>query len=308
VPEPRLLVVANPYESAMLRRAAEHAGIVVREAEVDDAEEALREHGPDVIVLAAATAQGDGLALAHRVLELRGDARSPRLILLGGSGGPVRSLEEARAEGADDFLARPVDLKALVAKVLDAVGQRPVAPPTVPDLGAVVAARIDAAFAGALDSALDAVPAGAPVPVAAEPPVAAPAEAPLEPPPASAETPPPPPAAASPEPPSPPEPPPPPVVLGPEELDRIRGRIANLLELVAEGDYFAVLGLGRSAGAAEARLAYEAACRELDPAALGDLGRERESDLAAIRGVLDEAVRVLGEDEVRAAYTAHLAS
>ncbi|HEY3357041.1 MAG TPA: response regulator [Polyangia bacterium] len=290
--EPTLLVVASPYESAMLRRAAERAGVSVREADLEDAEEALAEACPDVMVLAATTATGDGLALAGRLRERPG-AAGPHVILLGGGSGPVRSLEEARAHGADDFLARPVDLQLLVAKVLAAAGCEGLAPPvsSLPDLGPTVTARIDAALEGALGLALDAVaPQPAETEVAPAPvpgPVAAPAPAPE---PAIVE--------AAPERPA----------LDAEALARLRVRLDAQVALVLEGDYYAVLGVPRDAGAAVIAQAHAVARRELDPAALGELGDERAAELAAIRVVLDEALRVLGDEGVRAAYRAHLAA
>jgi CheY-like chemotaxis protein len=84
-------------------------------------------------------------------------------------------------------------------------------------------------------------------------------------------------------------------------------RIRSQLLRVQHGDYFAILGVARAASGAEIRTAYEQACQEFDAAYLGDaLAQEHAHDLATIRVVLDESLRVLGDDEVREAYLAHL--
>ena len=157
VREPRLLVVANPYESAMIRRAAEYAGVHVSEAEADDVDAALRETEPDVVVVAAALAHGEGVSVIGRLSAARGRGLRPRLIAVGGEGTPVRSVEDARRLGADEFLPRPVDLEGLVARVMRAAGRRVTGPMPLVDLRSVVAARVEADLSGALDDALGAV-------------------------------------------------------------------------------------------------------------------------------------------------------
>jgi hypothetical protein len=177
----------------------------------------------------------------------------------------------------------------------------------------VVAAHVDAALEGALDRVLEtATPPpsagshGAVAPSSALPPAAtavAPPARPVGPPPLS-------PVRAAPRPPAPaaPEPvgPSPPPSLSLEEMLGRRTRIEAQVVLIGEGDYFAVLGVGRAATGAEVRRAYDAACRYFDPALLGDVGRERARDLAVIRTVLDECLRVLGDDAVRVSYLMHL--
>jgi ActR/RegA family two-component response regulator len=164
VREPRLLVVANPYESAMIRRAAEYAGVVVREADAEDVEAVMREVDDDVVVVAAALAHGEGVSVIGRVRATRGSSPRPRIIAIGGEGTPVRSLEDARRLGADDFMPRPVDLEGLVARIMRAGGRRMTGPMAVVDLRSMVAARVEADLTGALDEALGAVgePAAAP--------------------------------------------------------------------------------------------------------------------------------------------------
>jgi hypothetical protein len=91
---------------------------------------------------------------------------------------------------------------------------------------------------------------------------------------------------------------------------RPRDRRAALLArwaLVEEGDYFEILGVGRDATTADVQLAHERIARELepdaiDPALAGELGPK----LDALRQVVDEALRVLGDERLRPRYRDHL--
>jgi ActR/RegA family two-component response regulator len=310
----------------MIRRAAEYAGVQVVEADADDLEAVLRQAEPDVVVVAAALAHGEGVSVIGRLGTLRGRSLRPRLIAVGGEGTPVRTVEDARRLGADEFLPRPVDLEGLVARIMRASGRRVTGPMPLVDLRSVVAARVEADLAGSLDEALGSVrepppphrttlpmptvappaPVGGllgrttlPLPThepAADAPrdtvqmpvVVIPPEA-FPDPPASA------PAADAPR------------VLTAAEAEALRARVEALLPLVREGDYFAVLGLPRDASAADVERAWRDARKDLDPAvadpALGDGLRDA---LAAVRRVLDEARRVLRDDAGRGEYRAHL--
>jgi len=76
---------------------------------------------------------------------------------------------------------------------------------------------------------------------------------------------------------------------------------------VQDGDYFAILGLGRDASAREVARAFERLKREFAPERFADPVRDELSDaLAEIGEVLDEAHRVLADDSMRASYRAHL--
>jgi CheY-like chemotaxis protein len=87
-------------------------------------------------------------------------------------------------------------------------------------------------------------------------------------------------------------------------------RRASLLAryaLVEQGDYFEVLGLGRDASADEVRRAHDRIVLELAPGAIdpllaGELGQK----LDAIREVVGEAARVLGDARLRPRYQNHL--
>lgn len=74
-----------------------------------------------------------------------------------------------------------------------------------------------------------------------------------------------------------------------------------------EGDYFEVLGVPREATAHEVRRAHQALSREMSAASLDPvLVAELEPQLGAIRTVLDEGARVLGDAQLRQRYQAHL--
>lgn len=91
----------------------------------------------------------------------------------------------------------------------------------------------------------------------------------------------------------------------PEALDH--ARLEERLRLVREADYFEVLGLTRDANAADVRRAQ----RELqaafsDAAVEAAVLAERAADLSEIRDALEDAAALLGEDDLRLAYLAHL--
>ena len=86
-----------------------------------------------------------------------------------------------------------------------------------------------------------------------------------------------------------------------------RARVLSRYALVEEGDYFEVLGLPREASAHEVRRAHQALSRELSAAGLDpEVAAELEAPLRAIRAVLDEGARVLGDPRLRRRYQAHL--
>ncbi len=91
----------------------------------------------------------------------------------------------------------------------------------------------------------------------------------------------------------------PPRVVDPLDHEAVRARIRARRELVDEGDYFALLGVSRSATSYDIRRAYSALRQELDPGRVltpttADLG----DDVALILDVLDEAYEIL-RDQVR---------
>ncbi|MGZ3407041.1 MAG: DnaJ domain-containing protein, partial [Polyangia bacterium] len=93
------------------------------------------------------------------------------------------------------------------------------------------------------------------------------------------------------------------------EADRAidKERVMAKRAQVQEGDYFAILGLGRDASAHEVARAFERLKREFAPDRFADPLRQELSDaLTEIGEVLDEAHRVLADDDVRSSYRAHL--
>jgi hypothetical protein len=82
-----------------------------------------------------------------------------------------------------------------------------------------------------------------------------------------------------------------------------RQRVAAKHAQVRNGDYFALLGLGRDASAHEVLRAYERARREFSPETIGrELADELSAELAEIREVVEEAREILLDDELRTAY------
>ena len=87
------------------------------------------------------------------------------------------------------------------------------------------------------------------------------------------------------------------------ERERVLARYA----LVEEGDYFQVLDLPRDAALEDVRRAHDRLMRELAPTSLeAGVVTELGAELRAIRVVLDEALRVLGEAGMRRRYETHL--
>jgi hypothetical protein len=91
------------------------------------------------------------------------------------------------------------------------------------------------------------------------------------------------------------------------EIDR--ARILARYALVREGDYFQVLGVSRQASAHEIRRAHQALLREFGRQALApELAVDLAGPLEAIRTVIDEGARVLGDPRHRQRYQSHLLS
>jgi CheY-like chemotaxis protein len=77
--------------------------------------------------------------------------------------------------------------------------------------------------------------------------------------------------------------------------------------LVEEGDYFQILGIARDASAADIQIAHDRIARELSPDAIDPaLANELGEKLDAIREVVGEALRVLGDENLRPRYSKHL--
>jgi hypothetical protein len=91
------------------------------------------------------------------------------------------------------------------------------------------------------------------------------------------------------------------------ELSIDRQRIEAKHAQVREADYFALLGLRADATAHEVRRAYERTRDDFAPGAFAaEVASELGAQLAEIGEVIDEAMRVLGDDELREAYRASI--
>jgi hypothetical protein len=87
----------------------------------------------------------------------------------------------------------------------------------------------------------------------------------------------------------------------PAFVDR-RRRLLAQHALVEEGDYFQILELPTGATGEEVRRAHGRLRTELDTPADEALARELSGHIEAIRAVLDEAARVLGDERLRTRY------
>jgi hypothetical protein len=96
-------------------------------------------------------------------------------------------------------------------------------------------------------------------------------------------------------------------LVGETDLAIDRERVRARWQLVTEADYFALLGVRRDATAFEIRRAYQSARRDFAADCFpSDLRRELARELDDIAHVLDEAFRVLRDDQLRQTYLANL--
>jgi len=89
----------------------------------------------------------------------------------------------------------------------------------------------------------------------------------------------------------------------PLDATALRERIATRRGLVEEGDYFALLGIGRTATSYDVRRAYLSVRKSFDPARiLTPETVDLKDDLESILEVLDEAYEILGDAMRRERY------
>lgn len=94
-------------------------------------------------------------------------------------------------------------------------------------------------------------------------------------------------------------------VVTPPAAEDPRGRLLRRHAVVQDADYFAVLGVARAASEEDVRRAHAAVMRET--AALdGRLADELAEQIADIRSVADEALRILTDARLRPRYASHL--
>ncbi|MES1206743.1 MAG: hypothetical protein ABUS79_12475 [Pseudomonadota bacterium] len=88
-------------------------------------------------------------------------------------------------------------------------------------------------------------------------------------------------------------------------VDDPRARLLRRHAVVQDADYFAVLGVARAASDEEVRRAHAAVMGETS-AVDGPLADELADQIAEIRAVADEALRILTDERLRGRYAAHL--
>lgn len=99
------------------------------------------------------------------------------------------------------------------------------------------------------------------------------------------------------------------VLVGAGDLAIDRARVLARAQLVAEADYFALLGVRRDATSFEIQRAFDTVRRDFAAEAFApELRRELADELRQIAEVIDEALWVLGDDTMRGTYLAHIES
>jgi len=93
--------------------------------------------------------------------------------------------------------------------------------------------------------------------------------------------------------------------VAPPPADDPRARLLRRHAVVQEADYFTVLGVARAASDDDVRRAHAAVLRET-AAVEGPLADELAEQIADIRTVADEALRILTDARLRPRYAAHL--
>lgn len=99
----------------------------------------------------------------------------------------------------------------------------------------------------------------------------------------------------------------PPTLVGETDLAIDRQRVLAKHSLVSEADYFALLGVRRDASSFEIKRAYESARRDYAEESFPLEVRDELGDaILEINELLEEAYRVLRDDNLRGSYLAHL--
>jgi adenylate cyclase len=114
---PRILVVDdNPSNVDILRaRLATHGYEILTAADGEEALVAVREHQPDLILLDVMMPKMDGIEVCRRI---RADASLPFIpIVLVTAKSDPKDVVAALEAGGDEYLTKPVDQSALVARV-----------------------------------------------------------------------------------------------------------------------------------------------------------------------------------------------
>jgi preprotein translocase subunit Sec63 len=89
----------------------------------------------------------------------------------------------------------------------------------------------------------------------------------------------------------------------PIDDEALRKRILSRTALVEDGDYFALLGIGREATPYDIQRAYQQLRHQLDPRrALTATTADLRDELDIILEVLDEAYEILSDDRRRERY------
>lgn len=82
--------------------------------------ELVKEMRPDLFIIDVMMPDMNGIELCERLREMRAFATTPVLFL--SAWNEQKIVEQSLAAGADDFIAKPVDAKTLVARITSILG------------------------------------------------------------------------------------------------------------------------------------------------------------------------------------------
>ena len=137
-----LVVEDEPQVQELLAVNLEHAGHrVLRASSAEDAEAAIREELPDVLILDWMLPGESGVSLARRLRSSERTQRLPILMLT------ARAMEQDKISGleagADDYLTKPFSPKELAARIKAVLRRR--APELADDVVQIAGLRLDPA-------------------------------------------------------------------------------------------------------------------------------------------------------------------
>ncbi len=179
----RIAVVANPGDGDQIVTSLAKAGFtdIHRGDGGDETLTLVCEIQPDIVIACADLDRGDVLALISAI-RAEPIGKRVRIVLIGGTDGPVRNALDAADADIDQFLAQPLSSRALmfsIQRCLESKGQPPASAASTSDVA--LRPRADGMMGAVEDEGsmefdlVDAVPAASQIEVAEAAPVAQPA-------------------------------------------------------------------------------------------------------------------------------------